>query len=121
MARRAEESDMDCERYHVNIFVDRDMFVRFTGGGIGHQITRGATHALQKNMEKVYFSKDSDSDSEETDEELKNKLAKAVTGEEPGKFEEEEDLDEEDEDLGEGDSEDEEEEYFEESLGFGAL
>ncbi|KAG5339487.1 hypothetical protein C0989_004074 [Termitomyces sp. Mn162] len=99
-------------------FVDRDMFVHFTGGGIGHQITQGATHALQKNMEKIYFSKNSDSDSKETDEELKNKSAEAVTGEELGKFEE--DLDEE-KDLGEGDSEDEQEEYFEESLEFDAL
>ncbi|KAG5337122.1 hypothetical protein C0989_010604 [Termitomyces sp. Mn162] len=87
--------------------------------GIGHKLTQRATHALQKNMEKVYFSKNSDSDSKETDEELENKSAEAVIGEELGKFDEEEDLDEED--LGEGDSENEEEEYSEESLGFGTL
>ncbi|KAG6872431.1 hypothetical protein C0993_002165, partial [Termitomyces sp. T159_Od127] len=100
-------------------FSDRDMFVCFTGGGIGHRVTQETTHALQKNMEKVYFSNTPESDSEESDEELDN-IQNVI--EEAEKFEEEEEEDlAEKEDLEAEDSEDHEEAYFEESLEFGAL
>ncbi|KII83957.1 hypothetical protein PLICRDRAFT_46731 [Plicaturopsis crispa FD-325 SS-3] len=36
--RAADEID-DWEAYYVNIFVDRDMFMRFLGGGVGHDIS----------------------------------------------------------------------------------
>ncbi|KAK2467950.1 hypothetical protein APHAL10511_000245 [Amanita phalloides] len=35
--------DMDWQQYYVNTFVDRDMFIRFRGGGVGHKSTRKET------------------------------------------------------------------------------
>ncbi|KAK7015137.1 hypothetical protein VNI00_019203 [Paramarasmius palmivorus] len=35
-AARAVEETSDWKTYYVNIFVDRDMFMRYRGGGIGH-------------------------------------------------------------------------------------
>ncbi|KAI0070813.1 hypothetical protein K474DRAFT_1776565 [Panus rudis PR-1116 ss-1] len=34
--RDEEEDDEDWNLYYINIFVDRDMFMRYLGGGIGH-------------------------------------------------------------------------------------
>ncbi|KAH9900331.1 uncharacterized protein BXZ73DRAFT_62717, partial [Epithele typhae] len=34
---RHDDNDMDYEAYHVGIFADRDMFMRYLGGGVGHQ------------------------------------------------------------------------------------
>ncbi|XP_006456998.1 hypothetical protein AGABI2DRAFT_47183, partial [Agaricus bisporus var. bisporus H97] len=36
IARRENEMDMDWETYYINMFADRDLFMRFCGGGIGH-------------------------------------------------------------------------------------
>ncbi|KAH8082791.1 hypothetical protein BXZ70DRAFT_958592 [Cristinia sonorae] len=35
------DGDTDWRRYYVGIFVDRDMFMRFRGGGVGHRSTQG--------------------------------------------------------------------------------
>ncbi|KAF7796319.1 hypothetical protein EIP86_007496 [Pleurotus ostreatoroseus] len=56
--RRAKERDMDVgnedtdpnsdwEGYYVNIFVDRDMIMRYLGGGIGHILLRGVINSLE--------------------------------------------------------------------------
>ncbi|KAH9953546.1 hypothetical protein BC827DRAFT_1145930 [Russula dissimulans] len=37
--------DSDWEYFYISMFVDRDMFVRFLGGGIGHKVTE---HIQQK-------------------------------------------------------------------------
>ncbi|KAI0363792.1 hypothetical protein BV20DRAFT_905119, partial [Pilatotrama ljubarskyi] len=37
IARLDEDEDEDYHYYYVGIFVDRDMFMRYLGGGIGHQ------------------------------------------------------------------------------------
>ncbi|CDO75898.1 hypothetical protein BN946_scf184523.g7 [Trametes cinnabarina] len=37
IARLEDEEDQDFSYYNVGIFVDRDMFMRFLGGGIGHR------------------------------------------------------------------------------------
>ncbi|KAI0071286.1 hypothetical protein K474DRAFT_1607182, partial [Panus rudis PR-1116 ss-1] len=34
--RNEDEDDEDWNLYYVNIFVDRDMFMRYLGGGVGH-------------------------------------------------------------------------------------
>ncbi|ETW80523.1 hypothetical protein HETIRDRAFT_418527 [Heterobasidion irregulare TC 32-1] len=39
ITRQPAENDEDWEGYHINMFVDRDMFMRFHGGGIGHKGT----------------------------------------------------------------------------------
>ncbi|KIK32955.1 hypothetical protein CY34DRAFT_48765, partial [Suillus luteus UH-Slu-Lm8-n1] len=38
--RPVEDHDRDFLYFYINHFVDRDMFMRFRGGGVGHQITR---------------------------------------------------------------------------------
>ncbi|KAH9476649.1 hypothetical protein JR316_0010562 [Psilocybe cubensis] len=43
--------DKDWNYYYVNMFVDRDMFVRYLGGGIGHQATNEYTADLRPNFE----------------------------------------------------------------------
>jgi len=40
---RPLENDLDWVVYYVNMFVDRDMFMRYLGGGVGHQ---GAAHFM---------------------------------------------------------------------------
>ncbi|TFY82301.1 hypothetical protein EWM64_g1718 [Hericium alpestre] len=40
IARQPQEQDEDWAFHYVNIFVDRDMFMRFRGGGVGHKGTR---------------------------------------------------------------------------------
>ncbi|TRM61255.1 hypothetical protein BD626DRAFT_558654 [Schizophyllum amplum] len=37
LARRKEEENLDYHRYYVNMFADRDMFMRYRGGGVGHK------------------------------------------------------------------------------------
>ncbi|KAI0065195.1 hypothetical protein BV25DRAFT_1913814 [Artomyces pyxidatus] len=38
--RRGEWYEWEYHRYYVNMFVDRDMIMRFRGGGVGHAATR---------------------------------------------------------------------------------
>ncbi|KAG6806967.1 hypothetical protein H0H92_009333 [Tricholoma furcatifolium] len=70
MARRSDEKDQDYERYYVNMFVDRDMYMRYTGGGIGHRNTREATSHFEVEMKRLWGSplqSDSSSESESSD------------------------------------------------------
>ncbi|KAG6806823.1 hypothetical protein H0H92_009932 [Tricholoma furcatifolium] len=57
MARRPEEKDKDYERYYINMFVDRDMYMRYTGGGIGHRYTREATQDFEEEMKQLWGSR----------------------------------------------------------------
>ncbi|KAG6824796.1 hypothetical protein H0H92_005805 [Tricholoma furcatifolium] len=70
MARRPDEKDQDYERYYVNMFVDRDMYMRYTGGGIGHRNTRKATQDFEVKMKRLWGSQlqsHSSSESESSD------------------------------------------------------
>ncbi|KAG6823907.1 hypothetical protein H0H92_008651, partial [Tricholoma furcatifolium] len=68
MARRVEEDDQDYERYYINIHVDRDMFVQFTSGGIGHRVSHHATRNLKRDIERACsVATDPSSDSENSD------------------------------------------------------
>ncbi|KXN87761.1 hypothetical protein AN958_08173 [Leucoagaricus sp. SymC.cos] len=42
IARSSAEDNQDWLCYYVNIFVDRDMLMRYRGGGVGHKSTRNA-------------------------------------------------------------------------------
>ncbi|PPQ73255.1 hypothetical protein CVT24_009970 [Panaeolus cyanescens] len=44
--QRNIEDDEDYRYHYVNMFVDRDMFMRFMGGGIGHKATNPYTTSL---------------------------------------------------------------------------
>ncbi|KAG6809456.1 hypothetical protein H0H92_016160 [Tricholoma furcatifolium] len=54
LARWKDEEDLDYERYYINPFVDRDMFVRFCGNGIGHYATRKSTQTLVRDTERGF-------------------------------------------------------------------
>ncbi|TBU36276.1 hypothetical protein BD309DRAFT_1073507, partial [Dichomitus squalens] len=46
IARQEDEDDLDWNRHYVGIFADRDMFMRYYGGAVGHQRgDPGARHA----------------------------------------------------------------------------
>ncbi|KAG5351980.1 hypothetical protein C0989_004334 [Termitomyces sp. Mn162] len=100
---------------------DKNMFVHFTGGRIGHQITQEANHVMQKSMEKAYFADIPVSSSEDSDDELLNleiQAGEALTEEDVYEQDNKEDMSNED---GDNEDSDDEQEYFEEFLGFGAL
>ncbi|KAG2336702.1 hypothetical protein BDR05DRAFT_896368 [Suillus weaverae] len=44
IARHPSDNDEDWTYFYLNIFVDRDMLMRFRGGGVGHRTTREATN-----------------------------------------------------------------------------
>ncbi|KAJ7572925.1 hypothetical protein C8J56DRAFT_1067270 [Mycena floridula] len=50
VARRDDEQDEYYRRYSVNIFVDRDMLMRFTGQGVGHRETRTLTRSFRDDL-----------------------------------------------------------------------
>ncbi|KAF6743071.1 hypothetical protein DFP72DRAFT_1053502 [Ephemerocybe angulata] len=43
IARPESDGNLDWNYFNINMFVDRDMFMRFRGGGVGHKHTRDAT------------------------------------------------------------------------------
>ncbi|KAH9011426.1 hypothetical protein EDB83DRAFT_2448378 [Lactarius deliciosus] len=47
MARLPSENDEDFCLYYVNFFADRDLFMRFFGGSVGHSTTREASTFFQ--------------------------------------------------------------------------
>lgn len=53
IARRKCDNDEDWDWYYVNMFVDRDMFMRYRGGGVGHKSTCEATRCLFNDREKL--------------------------------------------------------------------
>ncbi|KAG0695610.1 hypothetical protein DFH29DRAFT_879939 [Suillus ampliporus] len=44
---------MDFMYFYVNHFVDRDMFMRFRGGGVGHKMTRDLDELLRSDGASV--------------------------------------------------------------------
>ncbi|KAJ3566499.1 hypothetical protein NP233_g6966 [Leucocoprinus birnbaumii] len=55
---QSEEEEDDWMNYYVNIFVDRDMYLRYIGLGIGHQA--GTTAGAGNNDTNVYSGADSE-------------------------------------------------------------
>ncbi|TRM55908.1 hypothetical protein BD626DRAFT_587637 [Schizophyllum amplum] len=43
LARRRDEEGKDYQRYYINMFADRDMFMRYRGGGLGHKLAPRST------------------------------------------------------------------------------
>ncbi|RXW16536.1 hypothetical protein EST38_g9319 [Candolleomyces aberdarensis] len=62
LARPESDKDVDWNFFYVNIFVDRDMFMRYRGGGIGHVDTQAAVDVWLKDRDKL--------DAERTEKEL---------------------------------------------------
>ncbi|KAJ2913887.1 hypothetical protein MD484_g6527, partial [Candolleomyces efflorescens] len=67
IARPQSDNNLDWNYFYVNIFVDRDMFMRYRGGGIGHVDTRAAVDVWLKDRDKL--------DVERAEAELKRYLA----------------------------------------------
>ncbi|KAG6808669.1 hypothetical protein H0H92_003308 [Tricholoma furcatifolium] len=59
VARREDEMDRDYER-----FVDRDMFMRYLGGGIGHVASRHLTRGFEEEAKDIWASTSTDAPSD---------------------------------------------------------
>ncbi|OCB88193.1 hypothetical protein A7U60_g4712 [Sanghuangporus baumii] len=51
LVRLSSFKDQDFQFYYVNIFVDRDIFMRFRGGGIGHKSTWHLNERLMEDLQ----------------------------------------------------------------------
>ncbi|KAJ3574409.1 hypothetical protein NP233_g1774 [Leucocoprinus birnbaumii] len=121
LAQREMDNDKDWKYHYANMFVDRDMFMRYHGGGVGH---RGCSTGLGQNREHAasYASEgdvrnttaEDDVHAEKYDYGYKDDSDEEPTGEEE---EEEED----DMELGPEDGEDGWEFEGPENDGYGAL
>ncbi|KAI0310493.1 hypothetical protein OF83DRAFT_1019709, partial [Amylostereum chailletii] len=72
IACKDEEKDMDWEMFYINMFVDRDMFMRFRGGGVGHLSTRHLNRELEddgEQGEEEHDEEDEDKDGDEDEDE----------------------------------------------------
>ncbi|KAK0439080.1 uncharacterized protein EV420DRAFT_1735640 [Desarmillaria tabescens] len=65
IARRPDEQDKDWERFYVNMFVDRDMLMRFCGLGVGHKNTWHETQVLRKEICEAFNISDHYEDMED--------------------------------------------------------
>ncbi|KAG6894139.1 hypothetical protein C0992_007386 [Termitomyces sp. T32_za158] len=72
IARSSTEKDKDYQLFNVGMFVDRDMIMRFYGGGVGHNNVREATniflddrHTTDKHPNDGVEHNDSESDTED--------------------------------------------------------
>ncbi|KAF9455458.1 hypothetical protein BDZ94DRAFT_1278112, partial [Collybia nuda] len=61
IARQVTENDEDWMFYYVGMFVDRDMFMRFRGGGIGHKAMWDALAKINEEFHGL-FEEDEDDD-----------------------------------------------------------
>ncbi|KAI0641472.1 hypothetical protein C8Q79DRAFT_1014402 [Trametes meyenii] len=71
LARRPSDEDEDYEYYYVGIFVDRDMFMRYLGGGVGHGgagLEASRTNALHSRAAGAAVLGPSDSQTSLTDD-----------------------------------------------------
>ncbi|KAF9783930.1 hypothetical protein BJ322DRAFT_1109780 [Thelephora terrestris] len=84
----------DWNYYHVNIFVDRDMFMRYRGGGVGHLYMR----AIEAWLTETGWG---------ADDSLMSTLSDSGSGSEDGEHDEGKDSGDSHEDNSEGDSQDE--------------
>ncbi|KAF8193727.1 hypothetical protein BJ912DRAFT_901526 [Pholiota molesta] len=92
-ARLPHEGDYDYNFYYINYFVDRDMFMRYRGGGVGHHSTRNATDSFRQDRHHSDFDKArkgvasdgvcSDEESGSSDEESESSDEGSSSDEEP--------------------------------------
>ncbi|KAG2002286.1 hypothetical protein CC2G_004487 [Coprinopsis cinerea AmutBmut pab1-1] len=74
VVRRPEDHHLDWNYLYVNLFSDCDMFMRFRGGGIGHEYVRQATNVFLKDRDVLdkrrvaAAQEDSEEDAEEDTE-----------------------------------------------------
>ncbi|KIJ60802.1 hypothetical protein HYDPIDRAFT_116648 [Hydnomerulius pinastri MD-312] len=103
--KEAVERHKDWRYFYVNMFVDRDMFMRLRGGGIGHKATRDWDDFLQREGRKP---QDGEALQDEEDVDVEMQEGDEVDEEEEEEEEEEwEDIEEGGDHDGEEDGEDE--------------
>ncbi|KAG1856388.1 hypothetical protein DFJ58DRAFT_840899 [Suillus subalutaceus] len=90
-----QDPESDCRFQYMNIFVDRDMFMRFRGGGIGHKATRDWDDILQHEGHGAEEEEEgdpleeiadgvSDADAEEEQEDIEDDNGDSESDEEEG-------------------------------------
>ncbi|KAF5356693.1 hypothetical protein D9758_013746 [Tetrapyrgos nigripes] len=67
IAQRNDEADKDWRYYDINIFADRDIFMRYTGLGVGHIGTYKATGAFRDEVVRKYVKAMADMEDEDMD------------------------------------------------------
>ncbi|KAF8121257.1 hypothetical protein EV363DRAFT_1568842 [Boletus edulis] len=70
IARQKEDGDEDWQSFDVNIFADRDTFMRFHGGGVGHTITRDWDEFLQSDY-RDFWERRRERNKEQNENEVK--------------------------------------------------
>ncbi|KAF8165838.1 hypothetical protein B0H34DRAFT_856090 [Crassisporium funariophilum] len=65
LARAESDSNNDFNFFYVNIFSDRDMMMRFRGGGVGHASTRNATNLFLSDRHPTDLQPDLDASERE--------------------------------------------------------
>ncbi|KAG6886497.1 hypothetical protein C0992_003708 [Termitomyces sp. T32_za158] len=116
-----DEENLDYERYYVNMFVDRDMFVRFMGNGIGHRASREATRLLMADAEEAFLDVKRELVADSASESSDNEQEELTAGIEDPYNEQEEEPEPEFLDDDEVNIADGEDNLFDESLGYGQM
>ncbi|KAG2149214.1 hypothetical protein DEU56DRAFT_729383 [Suillus clintonianus] len=78
------EKNEDWKFYYVNMFVDRDMFMRFRGGGVGHKSTCNATQIFRNDCDPLDCVAPGNNADSEQDEEAFEGDEEASEGDEEG-------------------------------------
>ncbi|KAG5730759.1 hypothetical protein E4T56_gene3494 [Termitomyces sp. T112] len=101
----------------LRLFVDRDTFVQFTGGGIGHCTTRDATCPFQEDIEKGFLLNENSSTYTDNLETQYQEESTSESEEEEDPYEE---IPEENEEMSEEEDEENEDEnnLFDDFLGY---
>ncbi|KAF6741116.1 hypothetical protein DFP72DRAFT_834947 [Ephemerocybe angulata] len=79
IARPESDMNTDWNYFYVNMFVDRDMFMRYRGGGVGHKSTRRATDFFLNDRDKLDLARRADPDVESQDPEEAKELSEFAT------------------------------------------
>jgi len=66
IVRPPDDNDEDWLHFYVNMFVDRDIVMRFRGDGVGHKSTREATQCLREDRDPLDESDQADAPDDET-------------------------------------------------------
>ncbi|PPQ78449.1 hypothetical protein CVT24_001579 [Panaeolus cyanescens] len=111
IARQPEDENSDWNFFYLNIFADRDMLMRFRGGGVGHSSTRKATDYFLQDRYKGdthWYLQQDDTMEEDENEGDEGSTSESDEGDEGGRVMS----------ASGGDSEDEVDEEEEEDYGY---
>ncbi|KAG2078852.1 hypothetical protein BDR04DRAFT_1165576, partial [Suillus decipiens] len=119
--RHDADLDQDWLYFYVNIFVDRDIFMRYRGGGVGHKISREWDKFLQSDGAQVMDEEDEEQEEEDGEEgEGESEGEDEIEDEDDEGQDEDEDEGEEDPDRIEADEGEELDDEFLAAEGYGA-